>query len=128
MNNNWEQISSVDALFGIASADDKKHKGWNESEFFKVGEQVVEKFMGNIQKFGYPASRDTALDFGCGAGRLLRFSSKYFKKVIGVDISQGMIDLSKKYNKEIPNITYQHNERPDLSFIEDASVDLVYTF
>jgi ubiquinone/menaquinone biosynthesis C-methylase UbiE len=124
---NWEAISSSDPLYGIASSDDKKNKKWELDEFFQRGEGIMKAFMGRIEKLNYPKERNVALEFGCGAGRLLRFASPHFQKVIGIDISDGMIDLAKKYQASYTNIEYHVNKRPDLSIIRDSSVDFIYT-
>lgn len=67
-------------------------------------------------------SEDTVLDFGCGTGGIALKLARYSKKVIGVDISQPMLDVLKKNAKEegIENIethcagflTYQHEGDP----------------
>lgn len=128
MKNNWEQISANDALYGIASADEKKNNKWELDDFFKRGEGIINQLMETSTKYGYPSKKDTALDFGCGAGRLLRFTSWHFRQVIGIDISKGMIELAKKYNGDLKNVEYFVNEEPNLHFIADNSVDMVYTF
>ena len=44
---------------------------------------------------------DRVLDFGCGNGRLVGFLEGNYKKYVGVDISQKLIDIaSQKYNSE----------------------------
>lgn len=48
---------------------------------------------------GYDGQRATALDVGAGMGRLVKEMSKHFYYVMGVDISQSMVDLSKEYLK-----------------------------
>lgn len=67
-------------------------------------------------------SEDTVLDFGCGTGGIALKLARYSKKVIGVDISQPMLDVLEKNAKNdgIENIethcagflTYQHEGGP----------------
>ncbi|WJI08787.1 class I SAM-dependent methyltransferase [Methanobacterium sp. CWC-01] len=67
-------------------------------------------------------SEDTVLDFGCGTGGIALKLARYSKKVIGVDISQPMLDVLEKNakNEGIENIethcagflTYQHEGGP----------------
>ena len=38
----------------------------------------------------------TAIDFGCGNGKSLPYLAPLFNKIIGIDISQGLINQAKK--------------------------------
>jgi len=45
---------------------------------------------------------DTVLEFGCGTGGITLNLAKYCQKVIGVDVSKEMLDISmKRLRKEI---------------------------
>ena len=44
---------------------------------------------------GSPAARRSALDFGCGIGRLSQALAEHFDQVYGVDISPKMIELAR---------------------------------
>jgi ubiquinone/menaquinone biosynthesis C-methylase UbiE len=41
------------------------------------------------------------LDIGCGTGRMLSFASELFKNSLGLDISQGMLELALKRNLNV---------------------------
>lgn len=62
------------------------------------------------------------LDIGCGEGYLTRKIASFTKKVIGVDLSQEMIKLAE----ELPetHIKYYVSDMKNLSFLQDASVDV----
>jgi SAM-dependent methyltransferase len=47
------------------------------------------------------------LDLGCGNGRQTRFLSRYFSRVIGVDISPSAIQLAKKETIEEHKVNYR---------------------
>ena len=47
-----------------------------------------------------PASSDRVLDVGCGSGFLCLSLADRVNNVVGVDISQKMIQLAKKYKAE----------------------------
>jgi len=68
-----------------------------------------------------------ALDFGCGVGRLTRALANYFDEVSGVDISESMIRLAEKYNREISKCRFYLNQRDDLRFFGDDTFDFVYS-
>jgi len=67
------------------------------------------------------------LDFGCGPGYLTREVAKHAKKVIGVDISSGIIACANKLNGA-DNIVYNVNNGRDISMVNSSCIDLVYTF
>ena len=70
--------------------------------------------------------RDLAVDVGCGSGQSTRPLSRYFRKVIGSDVSEQQIQSAiAKTTEEHGNITYQTSPGEDLSFIDDNSVDLI---
>jgi ubiquinone/menaquinone biosynthesis C-methylase UbiE len=41
-------------------------------------------------------SPETALNFGCGVGRLTFAMAKYAASVIGVDVAAGMLDVARR--------------------------------
>ncbi len=64
----------------------------------------------------------TALDFGCGAGRSTRFLKSLGFNVIGVDISSSMVQLARTAD---PEGDYRVVEDGDFSSLEPAGFDLV---
>lgn len=51
---------------------------------------------------GYTGNYGYALDIGAGIGRLVRKMRHRFSAVLGVDISQTMVDFSKDFLKDVP--------------------------
>ncbi|XP_040212036.1 putative methyltransferase DDB_G0268948 [Rana temporaria] len=64
-----------------------------------------------------------AVDVGCGTGQNTRVFSPYFKKVLGIDISEAQIEEAKKATGS-PNVTYSVCSAEEMS-VGDASVDLL---
>ncbi len=73
-------------------------------------------------------SNRTALDLGCGVGRLLRAASDRFAKVVGADVSVQAIETAKRLLSGISNISFYNGTGDSLSGIESQSIDLVYSF
>jgi ubiquinone/menaquinone biosynthesis C-methylase UbiE len=69
----------------------------------------------------------TVLDFGCGPGFLAKEVSRHVARVVATDISRGVIACAQHINGA-PNLTYVRNEQTGLRPIDDASIDLVYSF
>ena len=59
--------------------------------------------------------RGTALDFGCGVGRLSQALTKYFEQVAGVDISHTMIAKAKEVDHGPARIRYVVKTTADLA-------------
>lgn len=69
----------------------------------------------------------TVLDFGCGPGFVAKAVSPYAGRVIGTDISRGVIAIARAINGAA-NVEYVHHAGTQLHRIADASIDLVYVF
>lgn len=67
----------------------------------------------------------TVLDWGCGAGRVTTFLDTLFKKVVAVDISQGMMAIARATD---PVRTEFQLIRVNKLNLSDQSVDVVYSF
>lgn len=121
----WEANAKLDALWAVLSLDGKLGDGWNEGAFFQTGQQEIEEvfhFMEGSHIAVPPFV--TALDFGCGVGRLTQALAGRVSHIVGVDISGEMIRRARIY---FPHITFHLNEKDDLSDFETESIDLIYT-
>jgi ubiquinone/menaquinone biosynthesis C-methylase UbiE len=83
--------------------------------------------MDKAKSLGYPQRRETALDFGCGVGRLTRALAKHFGACYGVDISESMISRATRLNKSVPNCSFFVNSVPDLRRFSSDFFDLTYS-
>lgn len=70
----------------------------------------------------------TALEIGCGVGRMLRAASDVFGKVIGVDVSPLAVDKAKELLGSGTNVQLSASSGYDLAAVADASVDFVWSF
>ncbi len=70
----------------------------------------------------------TALEIGCGVGRMLRAASEVFGNVMGIDVSPLAIDKAKELLGSGTNVQVSANSGYDLSGIADASVDFAWSF
>jgi len=57
----------------------------------------------------------TMMDGACGTGELAFLLSKHFKKVVGMDLSENMINLCKSRYENIPNLEYKKQDILNLS-------------
>lgn len=119
---NWEELAMVDAKWSVLT-DPQKRNSWDDSEFFATGEQEIGQLLCTLRELGYPKGFATALDFGCGVGRLTKALVKRFEHTWGVDISARMLAEAKR---NVPRASLLLNQSTRIPFA-DGFFDLVYT-
>lgn len=122
----WTALGEHDPLWAILSDEDKKGGGWDQEAFFQTGRDEIGRVVrtaGALAKIHY----GTALDFGCGVGRLSQALAEMFDRVIGVDIAETMIRHAIQLNKFPGRCEYVHNVASDLAVVPGSSVDLIYS-
>jgi SAM-dependent methyltransferase len=92
----WDDLARVDPLWAVLSAEDKRNGGWELAEFFATGEAEVAQILAGAAELGRPGQRHSALDFGCGVGRLTRALAFHFENTQGVDASMQMIEHARR--------------------------------
>jgi len=119
----WEELGNLNPLWSILTT----HREWDLNEFFLTGEKEIQAVMVRAKQLGYPRIYESALDFGCGVGRLTRVLANYFPKCYGVDIAESMIALAKELNQSSMGCIFCVNSEPHLQMFSDNSFDMVYT-
>lgn len=119
----WEELGRLHPLWSIATNKDN----WDIKEFFVTGENEIQDDIERAMRLGYPRTRETVLDFGCGVGRLTRALSRYFTQCYGVDIAESMIANAKELNQFITGCTFIVNSEPHLRIFSDKSFDMIYS-
>jgi SAM-dependent methyltransferase len=124
----WEYLAKKDPLWAILSAPSKKGGGWNLDEFFAHGQREIDRTLRYLERERLlPTRLASALDFGCGVGRLSRALAGRFAKVYGVDAAPTMIDRARELNADRPNIEFVLNQEPRLARFADSSISFVYS-
>ena len=123
----WDQLGRTDPLWAILTDPNCRQGRWDPAAFFETGEKYMEALMGLAGSLGLPARRETALDFGCGVGRLTQAAAAYFDQVTGVDIAPAMLELARQYNRHGERCRYLLNEQNHLRQFAGGSFDFVYS-
>lgn len=121
----WEDWSGVDPLWSIVTASDKGGGAWELDAFFSSGQATIDALWQTAAPFGLPRTARTALDFGCGVGRLTRALGSHVEHVLGLDISQGMVDLARRYNAGNAKLVFDVHHEADLHRYADGAFDVV---
>jgi SAM-dependent methyltransferase len=121
----WDSLARLDPLWAICSRDDARNGQWDLDAFFASGADEIAAVFSHSE--ARPARFTAALDFGCGAGRIVRALSSRFELCYGVDSSAEMIRLAREFNRDFENCVFEHKSYPLLAEIRSDSIDFVYS-
>lgn len=120
----WEDWGEVNPLYAILT-DPRFRHGGDIGEFMASGEPYIGGVLAETERLAICSDRVSALDFGCGVGRLTAPLSRHFERALGVDISPSMLERARELHADIDNCEFRLNEGDDLGWIEDRSFDLI---
>jgi SAM-dependent methyltransferase len=123
----WEQLGASDPLWANLAEPNKSGGRWDPDDFLRAGQIQIDDCLGRLRTLERMDQRDSALDFGCGAGRLTQGLATYFAHVTGVDISSSMIDAARRLNRRGAQCTFQQVSGSDLRRFENRQFDLVFS-
>lgn len=126
LKNSWESLAERDALWAILTDSSKVGRKWELAEFMATGEAEIETVINHLATINLtPDFRGTALDFGCGVGRLTQALARRFASCVGLDISQQMIQKADALN-QYKNCQYLANSSLHLPFLA-GSFSFIYS-
>jgi SAM-dependent methyltransferase len=121
----WDHLARHNALGAILTKDGELAV-WNADEFFATGRADVDRFMAQLSRLAPSAPRTSALDFGCGVGRITRALSEHFDEVVGVDVAPSMLQRARALNAGIPHCRFVLNRARHLRCFASGSFAVVY--
>lgn len=127
MRAEWDERARENAYHYIASGHDE----WSEEDFHRSGvESVRSMVLDDIEAIagGRDPKAMTALEIGCGAGRMTGPLSDVFGEVHGVDVSGEMIAKARERLAGRPNVHLHHTDGVDLSALGDTQLDFAMSF
>jgi SAM-dependent methyltransferase len=69
------------------------------------------------------APGDVVVDIGCGVGRLTRVIAERAREAYGIDISERMLELARRHNPGLGNVTWVHGDGVSLAGVPDGVAD-----
>jgi len=121
----WDQHAQRDPLWAILSDPSKVGRTWDVERFFQTGAAEIASLLYQLDSRSIAMRRRSALDFGCGVGRLTQALGPHFDRVLGVDVSPRMITLARKMNRFPQKVSYTANQAADLRVLDDAEFDFI---
>jgi ubiquinone/menaquinone biosynthesis C-methylase UbiE len=125
MRSDWDERARDDANYYVAFG----RRNQSEEEFFASASDQVRLFETELKRL--PAAfwkTASALEIGCGPGRLLHPLSRHFAAIHGLDISEGMLRRAAANLRDIFNVTLHHAQNSTLSDFADSSIGFVYSY
>lgn len=96
----WEAFGKSCPYFGVISHAKFKSAdtdGEARDEFFSLGEKHVSQFFSIIREnLVHDFAPRRVLDFGCGVGRLVIPLARRVDEVVGLDVSESMLDEARR--------------------------------
>lgn len=124
LKRNWEGFAGNDPMWAILT-DPERRGSWDREAFLASGEHAVDELLGHARKLGLAVRPGSALDFGCGLGRLTLPLARRFERAVGVDVARGMVEQARDVAAGQGNVSYVWNPEPHLRCFESGSFDLV---
>jgi len=127
----WVKFGEIDPYFGVLSRDAFKSENLNEAaraEFFQSGVWHVANVLEIVRDCFGSVPSGVALDFGCGVGRITTALARHFDRVVGLDISDGMIVEAKKAASAVNLINVEYDTSLNKQRFSAPLYDFVHTF
>jgi SAM-dependent methyltransferase len=122
MRKDWDQRARENAHFYICT-----DVASDEDVFFESGADDFDRLVRPwLARSNFDPAGKTALEIGCGIGRMTRWLAGAFQQVVGMDISPEMIERARSYN--VANARFELGSGRDLRGIDPCSVDFVFSY
>ncbi len=127
MRREWDEIARENAYYGIASWDEFADGGAvDEARFWRSGAVLADNLLDHL---GLAEARAlTAVEIGCGNGRMTHRLAERFGVVWALDISPEMIARAKARWPALGNVRFVVGSGADLEPVPSASADVVLSF
>jgi 2-polyprenyl-3-methyl-5-hydroxy-6-metoxy-1,4-benzoquinol methylase len=123
MRKDWDERARQDAMHYIMT----DRSDWSLAEFLQSGENDIVRFVDPFLE-SRRVGRESALDVGCGIGRLAVPLARRFTQVDALDISQEMIDKAKELHASVTNLNFSVGSGVDLERFASDRYDLVFSY
>ena len=123
----WEDWGRVDPFWAVLAEAGARHGRWDVDRFFATGVESVAALLAHTKRYGRPVRHSTALDFGCGLGRLTRALAPHFERTYGLDIASTMVERARELDTQRgrSGAEFVLHDREDLSRYASGSVDFI---
>ena len=125
----WDGLARKNARY-YANTKTASGKDVNEFEFKETGSDDYRKYVvgdGLVAPMLAKSNSLSALEIGCGLGRMTEFFPQHFAKVAGIDISEVMLESAKKRLTGAKNIELKISDGKNIAF-PDNHFNLAFSY
>lgn len=127
MRREWDDIARANAYYGIASWDEfADGRQVDEQRFWRSGTVLADNLLDHLGLDD--AGALTAVEIGCGNGRVTQRLAERFGLVWALDISPEMIARASARWRALANVRFVVGSGADLEPVPAASADIVLSF
>jgi ubiquinone/menaquinone biosynthesis C-methylase UbiE len=124
MRGYWDQRARENAMWFIHSDLDYRHP--DAAAFWASG---VRDLQHTLDRLGVSITADDrVLEIGSGIGRMTRALASRARSVVGVDVSDEMVERGRTALADVANAEVRLGNGRDLEDLADASFDVCYSF
>lgn len=112
----WKEYGDFEPYYGVLTHDRFLRKNLTDEvleEFWDTGRLFINQAWAEVQRIFGERHPKSAIDFGCGVGRLTRAIAEIAEAVTGVDVSPGMIEEGR--SRALSNMSFE-TQIPDGPF------------
>lgn len=117
----WDERAREDAFYFVDNR--LRYRDPDLEAFWAGGEEVMEILCGEFGVTIDPSA--TAIEIGCGVGRLTRVLSRQAAEVIALDISEEMLARARALNPDCDNVRWLLGDGASLAGVDDACGDVI---
>ncbi len=119
----WQALAREENVLSNILAWPDKVGSWTEEEFYAVGQDDWEDFRHHWRHY-WPELGGTCVEIGVGAGRLTRALAADFDRVVGLDVSDEMIERTRR---AVPDHVELHRVATERIPLGDDAADAVFS-
>ena len=123
----WNELGRRNPLGVVLAPSGEQSSGRQVDDFFATGRADVSRLIARLDQLAPRMPRRSALDFGCGVGRLSRALADHFDTVTGIDVAPSMIAYAREMNRGYTRCRFRVNRSLRLRGLPTSAFDLVYS-
>jgi 2-polyprenyl-3-methyl-5-hydroxy-6-metoxy-1,4-benzoquinol methylase len=130
-DHDWEQWGRQDPYFGVITDPRFRRNSLTDQaldDFFESGRShalhIIHQLRAHIDPAFTPKSM---LDFGCGVGRVLLPASFFVEEVLGIDVSNSMLEQARHHAERMGVKNCELRHQGDLGGLENRRFDFVHS-
>lgn len=128
----WEVLADAEPYWAVVTHEKYRTENLTEEalrEFYETGEPYVDWLLETIRGTLDPGfSPGSALDFGCGVGRVLVPLARRCEEVVGVDVADGMLAKARGRCESLDLANVRLEKSDDSLAGLSGAFDLIHSF